>query len=531
MTLAEAAARVERVYGVPGDLALAVAYVDTRLTLVSSRALPSGDARAGEGGHTTSMVGFGLRPWLRSFHPVAYAASQLGVGDDSLERDPGLALLATGAVLAELARRRGVIEQLSDWAEALGDYAGLVPALARRDYAEQIFDVLRAGLTQTTSWGERVVIVPQSVAPPRLPFPNAALAAGKADRAIDAVGTPQAVHPSNHSSGRAGQTISRIILHTVQGSYAGAIGWFADPRANVSAHYVVRSSDGQITQVLDEKHAAWHAGNRAYNRTSIGIEHEGYVGQPERWYTDAMLRASAALVGRLCRRYSIPVDRAHIIQHSDVPDPRHPGRFGGVGNHTDMGPGFDMARFLTLVREGDTPASVDTEAIDITWARTGPSAFRFTARVDPPVERILFKVDGWTIGSVDRSGEGFQLAYRFHQTGLARKVEAVGFDGAGKRIASGIGAVDVTDDEGVFIRQAGARTYEIGLEGARAEVAAIEVSADGFVLPDALTGQTRTPRLAVRSAFLTLGARTFDVRTYDGRGALLRTYQRSFTLR
>jgi hypothetical protein len=60
----------------------------------------------------------------------------------------------------------------------------------------------------------------------------------------------------------------------------------------VSSHYVVRSSDGQITQMVAEKDTAWHA--RSANPYSIGIEHEGYVDQPS-WFTDAMYRSSAAL--------------------------------------------------------------------------------------------------------------------------------------------------------------------------------------------------------------------------------------------
>lgn len=37
------------------------------------------------------------------------------------------------------------------------------------------------------------------------------------------------------------------MIHVTQGSYAGTISWFKDAAAQVSAHYVIRSSDGQIT--------------------------------------------------------------------------------------------------------------------------------------------------------------------------------------------------------------------------------------------------------------------------------------------
>jgi N-acetyl-anhydromuramyl-L-alanine amidase AmpD len=103
-----------------------------------------------------------------------------------------------------------------------------------------------------------------------------------------------------------------VVIHTVQGSYGSCINWFQNPDANVSAHYVVRSSDGQITQMVREKDWAYHAGNSTYNRQSIGIEHEGYINNAS-WYTDAMYKASAALTRNICLKYGIPMDRAHII--------------------------------------------------------------------------------------------------------------------------------------------------------------------------------------------------------------------------
>ena len=128
----------------------------------------------------------------------------------------------------------------------------------------------------------------------------------------------------------------------MQGSYAGSISWFRNPDASVSAHYNIRSSDGAITQMVRESDTAWHAGNLTYNRQSIGIEHEGYVADPGRWYTTAMYESSARLVRHLCGKYGIPIDRAHIIGHVEVPG----------ATHTDPGRGWDWDRFMALVRGG-----------------------------------------------------------------------------------------------------------------------------------------------------------------------------------
>ena len=58
---------------------------------------------------------------------------------------------------------------------------------------------------------------------------------------------------------------NKIIVHVTQGSWAGAINWFEDPKAQVSAHYTVRSSGGAVGQSVREKDIAWHAGNWSYN--------------------------------------------------------------------------------------------------------------------------------------------------------------------------------------------------------------------------------------------------------------------------
>lgn len=100
----------------------------------------------------------------------------------------------------------------------------------------------------------------------------------------------------NHSIGRS-MSISAVTIHDVEGSYAGCISWFQNCAASVSAHYVVRSSDGQITQMVVEADKAWHVGSE--NPYTIGIEHEGYASQTG-WYTNAMYAASAALCADIC---------------------------------------------------------------------------------------------------------------------------------------------------------------------------------------------------------------------------------------
>lgn len=151
--------------------------------------------------------------------------------------------------------------------------------------------------------------------------------------------------------------ITNIIIHDTEGSYQSAIDRFADPTQGVSAHYTIRSADGDITQMVHEADTGFHAGNRAYNDRSIGIEHEGYAAHPQQWYTDTMLQASARLVAAICVKYNIvpthtgasPGARGSIIGHADIPseDGLH---WGGNDSHTDPGSGWPWSRYMQMVQ-------------------------------------------------------------------------------------------------------------------------------------------------------------------------------------
>ncbi|MFD7877216.1 N-acetylmuramoyl-L-alanine amidase [Streptomyces sp. NPDC059766] len=133
-------------------------------------------------------------------------------------------------------------------------------------------------------------------------------------------------------------TIDRVVVHVTQGGFDSAVKAFQDPRHGAAAHYIVRK-DGHVTQMIRELDVAFHAGNRSYNERSVGIEHEGFVERASS-FTEAMYEGSARLTAAICARYGIPVDRAHIIGHVEVPGT----------DHTDPGPHWDWPRYLRLVR-------------------------------------------------------------------------------------------------------------------------------------------------------------------------------------
>jgi N-acetyl-anhydromuramyl-L-alanine amidase AmpD len=153
--------------------------------------------------------------------------------------------------------------------------------------------------------------------------------------------------PNKTETNRTARSINDIVIHDTEGRFIGSVRALQNARTDASAHFVV-SRQGQIVQLVPVTDVAWHSGNSYWNLHSIGIEHEGWAGR--RAYTEAEYRASAELVAYLAHRWTIPIDRKHIIGHAEVPDPYHPGEFGGVSHHTDPGPYWNWGHYMHLVR-------------------------------------------------------------------------------------------------------------------------------------------------------------------------------------
>lgn len=173
----------------------------------------------------------------------------------------------------------------------------------------------------------------------------------------------------NYSS-RNGTAVSAVTIHTVQGTYSGCISWFQNCSASVSAHYVLRSSDGQITQMVTESDKAWHVGSE--NPYTIGLEHEGYVSNPS-WYTVAMYTTSAALVSDITGSgYGINPLRtawwpwAAATQYNAAGIPGSCTKIKGHQHypnqtHTDPGANWDWNYYFSLINPAP-PATVYTAA-------------------------------------------------------------------------------------------------------------------------------------------------------------------------
>jgi N-acetyl-anhydromuramyl-L-alanine amidase AmpD len=131
------------------------------------------------------------------------------------------------------------------------------------------------------------------------------------------------VPASSFRAGGDNRAINRVVIHITDGgsSIEGPISWFQNPASGVSAHYIV-GLNGEVVQMVRDRDIAWHANNA--NGDSIGIEHCARApgaqspSDPGLMPTPLQYAASGVLVRWLCEQYGIPMDRDHILGHSEA---------------------------------------------------------------------------------------------------------------------------------------------------------------------------------------------------------------------
>jgi hypothetical protein len=181
----------------------------------------------------------------------------------------------------------------------------------------------------------------------------------------------------NYSS-RSGTAITMVAIHDVEGSYAGCISWFKNCSASASAHYVMRSSDGQCTQMVLESNKAWHIGSE--NPYTLGIEHEGYNNNAS-WFNTTLLTASAALVRDMCTDNNINPLRCYFgpgcsgttqqCQQGTCVKVKGHQMFPNQ-THNDPGPYWNWDKYYKLLN--NTPVVTTVTATGGTFYDTGGAA-------------------------------------------------------------------------------------------------------------------------------------------------------------
>ncbi|MFE1189180.1 peptidoglycan-binding protein [[Kitasatospora] papulosa] len=384
--------RAAEEYGVPRDLLAAVGYGETHLN--GHAGLPSQDN------------GYGVMHLVSNpaNHSLEKASALTGESTADLRKDTGTNILGGAAVLRDHADTLGLDTadraDIDAWYPVVARYSGAEGAVAAL-YADTVYTFLAEGLRATVAGGEQVSVTSRPVSPEKGPF-------AKADITAQSPDYPPALwvaaNSANFATGRTA-TVDKVVIHVTQGSYAGTISWFQNATSKVSSHYVVRSSDGQVTQMVRDKDTAYHA--KSANASSLGIEHEGFIDDPT-WFTDPMYRSSAALTKYLCDRYGIPKDRSHVIGHSEAPG----------NDHTDPGANWNWTYYMQLVK-GATGSADGLSFASYTTRKSGSTGSQVKA------VQTLLNQQGYRAGAEDGVfGTATGNAVRAFQT--ARGLDADG---------------------------------------------------------------------------------------------------------
>lgn len=321
-------------FQVPVELLKAIAWVETRVV-----------ARAGQRSAAGNVGVMGL-PSREGWNLLERSAALTGQSPGALAVDATANVRAAAAALRALGeqsfREDSALSahQLGDWFSAVSYYPGLESADLAADYATEVFLALERGFSAPQVDGAVLQ------APRACEWRQRAPVAARTDALGDYPARAAYVQSPHRTGGHGAYTY--VLIHTMQGSYAGTKSWFLNPSSRVSSHYIVRSSDGEVTQMVSHADTAWHA--QCYNSKSIGIEHEGFVADPGRWYTDAMYAQSARLTRWIADHHGIPRDRSHIIGHYEVAPACN------TGAHSDPGSGWNWSKYMGLVN-GTAPTA------------------------------------------------------------------------------------------------------------------------------------------------------------------------------
>ncbi|KKO55382.1 N-acetylmuramoyl-L-alanine amidase [Paenibacillus sp. DMB20] len=379
-----------------------------------------------------------------SLHTLSSAARLLNLDPDILKQDPVSNIRGGAALLAQYAQETlgKLPASESDWYGAVAKYSGSPESGAALEFADHVFETIQQGISRQTPEGQVFLLQSKDITPNPNTVDTLHLRPTKPDIAecprnlhcsyVPAAYQQNGDDPSDYSnydlSGRPqfGPDIRYVVIHNTEETYQDTIDIFTNPNSYVSAHYVLRSSDGQITQMVKTKDVPWHAGNWYFNMHSIGLEHEGFAMEGATWFTERLYRSSAALVRYLAKEYDIPLDRAHIIGHNEIPG-LNPARQGVM--HQDPGPFWDWEHYMELVgapirsKHGTKDIvtikpDFKTNQPEINDAPAQPSNFLYLYKepdfnaelIDDPALVAQNKKDGLSIGAKAAVGQTFSLA-------------------------------------------------------------------------------------------------------------------------
>jgi N-acetyl-anhydromuramyl-L-alanine amidase AmpD len=288
-------------------------------------------------------------------HTLQAAAKLTGLTTEELRDDPASNIRGGAARLASCQEQLNGMtsDNPGEWYGAVARYSRSTQRRGATAFADRVFATMKKGVTRRTADGQNVELSPDPTVTPvtsqvnGLKLATATVADTECPPTVTCTFAPASPKNGQVSDRPAnGIRIDQIVIHDTESPYESAIATFQDPSSSTAAHYVMRSTDGAVTQMVPTKDLGFHAGNYSTNLHSIGIEHEGYAAHGATWYSETQYQATADLVKYLANRYDIPLDRQHIIGHDNVLAPAD--RFTN-DQHWDPGPSWDWEHFMALL--------------------------------------------------------------------------------------------------------------------------------------------------------------------------------------
>jgi hypothetical protein len=354
-TIARAANAAQQRFGVPASLLKAICYFEGHLS--------------DHGGAPSSDGGYGCMDLARNSHldTLGQATALLGVPVTSIRRSQALNIAGAAAVLRAdaiaLSPSHRVPATLGGWYGAVARYSGAAHDIAIM-YADEVYRILRQGLTATAPTGEAVriapaVVIPDTAAAAHVGAAPALPANCTTNRGTDYSSAYNCIVPTSYAgvtydtaNRPTGLPLRALTIHDTEETLANTIATFWNENNGVSIQYVV-DTNGSVYQCLHEKDIAFQNGNFWYNQRTIGIEHVGVDATGYQWYNAAEYLGSAKLVAYLLTKYGIPLNHEHVMSHGTTPAPT----LGTSPNHVDPGPYWLWDYYLGLINQQGVPFS------------------------------------------------------------------------------------------------------------------------------------------------------------------------------
>ncbi len=395
-------------YNIPVDIIKSVAYVESRFR----HTIPHEDHEACTGmPHSFGIMGLRNDNWFG--RSLIEAASLINASPEMLTQDYELNIQGAAALLSKYAEEIYIDRMdLNSWKLVFEKYPGIPQEGVREFYS---FDVLKILSEGTITNGIEIKSHPE------IDFSIFSESVNPKNKLINiesedygpAFWDPS---PNFYSNPPFYQKFS--VVHTTQGSFAASVSWLKNPASSAATHYIIRSSDGYIVQLVREANAAWHA--VCWNRWMFGTEHEGFVDNPA-WYTDTMYLSSAALFRHLCIRYNIPMTRNYIIGHGEKSNSawvtwlqqNFPSIDPNCNSHTDPGQYWDWNFYMQLITQDTLSPKVLSNlptGTDSAWSNT-KIKITFDQRMRKPETQNAFSIQPAIAGTFSWENLGKTLVF------------------------------------------------------------------------------------------------------------------------